>query len=131
MPPEDAYSQDVRARFANPVNASELKGAYAVTLTGEAGLTGEPFRVAFTAGIEQDRIREMCFRALGCPHIIAAADLLCSELQGQATGALTTVWANRLMQNLSIPEEKTGRIFLLEDAIKRIGEQYARVEETS
>jgi NifU-like protein involved in Fe-S cluster formation len=130
MPPENPYSEAVRCRFANPVHAGALKGAYAMTLTGDAALQGDPCRVSFFAGVADGRLAEMRFHALGCPHLIAAADWLCSELQGRPVSALANLGVNRLMDKLSIPEEKSGRIFLLEDALASIGAQFAAIQET-
>ncbi len=129
MRPDDPYSPEVRLRFANPVNALPLKGAYPVALSAAASMPGEICEIQFSAGIEHGRIAEIGFRALACPHVIAAADFLCSELRGLAVSAFATVWTNKLMAALSIPEEKTGRIFLLEDALTSLGEQYAAEHE--
>ena len=70
----------------------------------------------------------MAFRAYGCPHLIAAAEAACAELEGRDAVELLEFPASDLMQSLSVPVEKTGRILVLEDAIRSLGRVITETE---
>lgn len=79
--------------------------------------------IGFSAGI----IVEMRYRAWACPHLIAAAETLCAKRENGPLKALQYFDANELMQLLSIPVEKTGKLLLLEDAVNLLWEQHLGV----
>jgi hypothetical protein len=72
--------------------------------------------VLLIAEMEGVQMRRLRFRAFGCPHLIAAAEELCSRCEGGPPGALQDVPVAHLMELLQVPVEKTGRMLLLEDA---------------
>ena len=112
----DPYNDEVRERFENPVHAGEPGDGYDTVLAAEAGAEGQGARVVLAAGVAGGRIETARFRAWGCPHLVAAADLACEMLEGGAS----PVSANELMSRLSVPVEKTGRMLLVEDAAEEI-----------
>jgi len=61
------------------------------------------------------------FRARGCPHLIAACEAFCAAFEGREVDALLEFTAGDLMQRLPVPVEKTGRILVLEDAVRALG----------
>ena len=71
-------------------------------------------------GIEDGEIKECRFRVFGCPHLIAAAEWLCSHAEGETLIDLAKFRAKDCMQQLAVPVEKTGRLLLLEDAIRSL-----------
>ena len=93
------YSARVREYFAEPAHAGDARGGVAVLV--------------------------MRFRARACPHVIAAAEAACAGLEGRPVADLIEFSAHDLMDNLSIPVEKTGRILVLEDAIRALGRELA------
>ena len=119
----DPYNPIVRACFENPVHATDPTDAYAVSVSAVAAESERGCRVTLIAGIDDDRIAEMRFRAWGCPFLIAAAEMLCAELEGQKTDALGAVSANDLGARLSVPATRLGRLLLLEDAAARLLEK--------
>jgi NifU-like protein involved in Fe-S cluster formation len=60
----------------------------------------------------------MRFRAWGCPHLIAAAEMVCERFTGETVESLARFEPQRLMTMLAVPVEKSGRILLLEDALR-------------
>jgi hypothetical protein len=60
------------------------------------------------------------FRALGCPHLIAAAEHFCRHYTGQAVAALSAFDKEQTMADLGVPVSKSGRILLLEDAVQKL-----------
>ncbi len=111
-----AYSPGVLEHFAHPVHAGDLQARYPVEARGEATEAGGGCQILLTAGSDGNSFREVRYRVLGCPHIIAAAEELCRSAEGQPVSALKTFDRSDLMALLDVPVEKTGRILLLEDA---------------
>ena len=112
----DPYSSEVRALFRAPAHAGDLEAA----ATGEAG---DRVCHPVAARLEAGRIVAMRFRARGCPHLIAAAEAACAALEGKNAVELREFSADGIRDRLAVPAEKTGRILLLEDAIRALGRQ--------
>ncbi len=111
----DPYNAKVRDYFAAPPHAGELAGGIA------ARLDAQGLRVEFAARLEDGRIAALRFRARGCPHVIAAAEWVCDYYEGKPVEALEVFPIARIMEDLAVPTEKTGRILVLEDAIQSLG----------
>lgn len=120
----DPYNAEVRRCFENPVHAGDLDGRYAVALSAEGRDAAQGAWLVIAAGIDEGNIAAMRFRALACPHLLAAAELACRDLEGEAGGALLTYSALGLRDRLALPVEKTGRLLLLEDVLRRLGRQF-------
>jgi len=111
----DPYSEEVRRLFAEPGHAGVLQDAPSVRLDRD------DVRLELSALPDGDHVRELRFRAWGCPHLIAAAEAACGELEGRGVDELLEFSAAGLMQKLGVPVEKTGRILVLEDALRSLG----------
>jgi len=120
MAVREPYTDEVRARFANPVHAGDLEGEYPEVLTAATGEAERGVWIIFSAGVDDGTIEEFRFRAWGCPHLIAAAELTCAEHEQGPVAALGDISANGLMARLSVPRDKTGKFLLLEDAIQAL-----------
>ena len=105
----DPYSAVVRALFAEPLHAGRANGP-------SARVASQGVDVELSADIGDGRLNRLRFRAKGCPHLVAAAEALCADLEGQPVAALGSPFGNDIMRRLSVPVEKTGRILVLEDA---------------
>jgi NifU-like protein involved in Fe-S cluster formation len=114
----ESYSELVRRYFFNPVHADRLPNAYNDVVVSEAAESEMGVRVVLSAVVDGDTIRFLRYRIFGCPHLIAAAESFCDEVEGQAISALLELNVPDLMDKLTIPVEKTGSIFILEDAVK-------------
>lgn len=112
----EPYTELVRAHFAAPVHAGDLASRYACMATGSAAESAAGCRVTLTAGVEDGFLREMRFRAFGCPHLVAAAEEWCRCLEGSAVASARPPATADLMGRLGVPVAKTGRMLLLEDA---------------
>ena len=117
----DPYSERVRALFARPDHAGDLEKPSARVQIDDQGV-----RIALAAQCDGDIVQYLRFRAWGCPHLLAAAEAVCRSYEGQALPALQAFSATEIMQTLSVPREKLGRILILEDAVRSLG-QSARV----
>ena len=111
----DPYSVRVRELFESPAHAGRLEGALSVVLDAQG------VRVYLSAETGDGRIQVLRFQAWGCPHFIAAAEEFCAGFEGRPESDLLEFSAADLMQSLSVPVEKSGRILVLEVAVRSLG----------
>lgn len=113
----DPYSTLVREYFAHPAHGGQLAGG-TTALAAAQGV-----RIELTAKCQDGRIEALRFRAWACPHVIAAAEAFCQEYEGAPVKALEGFGAGAIMDKLAVPVEKTGRILVLEDAARALGQK--------
>ncbi len=116
---QDPYSNRVRAYFVNPVHAGYLQKPYSFIVSAAAD-DRQGNTIQLVAGIDGDSLQELRFRALGCPHLIAAAEYFCGLFEGRTTTSLQEFDPSETVRALQIPLNKTGRILLLEDAVQSL-----------
>ena len=114
----DPYSAKVRELFAAPAHTGDLTGGKTVSVTDQ------DVRLRLSAAVTDGTISAMRFSIWGCPHVIAAAEAICSDLEGHPPGDLESYTAAHVMQNLAVPVEKTGRILVIEDAVRSLGQRF-------
>lgn len=117
----DPYNERVRTLFAIPAHAGTLAEALQVAVE-EQGV-----RIELSVLLRAGRIAQMRFRALGCPHVIAAAEWVCEHYEGRPGADLDDFTSAELMQTLAVPVVKSGRILVLEDAIRALGAAIRKV----
>jgi NifU-like protein involved in Fe-S cluster formation len=124
------YSSLVIEHFEHPRNVGHWS-AEAVTSQGEvvqgsAGDVAQGVRFALSARVAEGVIQAARFEAYGCPHCIASASWLTEQLPG-LTLAMLAQWRWReAARILGVPVEKFGRLLILEDAVRRLAEDWAR-----
>ena len=116
----DPYSARVRALFAHPRHAGEVDGGRKVALEAQ------DVRLELSGLAAGGRVKALRFRAWGCPHVIAAAEAACARLEKAAVAELLEFSAVDLMTELPVPVEKTGRILVIEDAVRSLGQALRR-----
>jgi NifU-like protein involved in Fe-S cluster formation len=116
----DPYSERVRELFAHPDHAGDLENPAARAQVLEQGV-----RIGLAADIDGGVIVRLRFRAWGCPHLLAAAEAFCRTFEGGPAAALADFGAAEIMQTLPVPKEKLGRILVLEDAVRLLGQSAA------
>lgn len=106
--------------FENPVHAGDLDEQYSVRARAlvEESMAGA--RVEMVVGLLDGKLKECRYRVFGCPHLLAACEWLCSYYEGKTLLELQQFRAADCMVVLQVPIEKTGRILLLEDAIRSL-----------
>ena len=114
----DPYSAKVRQLFAGPAHAGELEGGVTVSVIDQE------VRLRLSATSASGDVSAMRFKVWGCPHVIAAAEAVCGALEGRPTGDLESYTVADVMQNLPVPVEKTGRILVIEDAVRSLGQRF-------
>lgn len=120
----DPYSAAVRRYFANPAHAGVVTAAgrqvHARVAEGGAGA-----RILLTAVTDKDTLTQLRFQVFGCPHLVAACEAVCERFEGKPVEELAAFSTAELAGRLDVPTAKTGRLLLLEDAIKRLNEAAA------
>lgn len=111
----DPYSRQVRALFRAPAHAGRTDDGF------EARVDDQGVRISLTMQAKNGRVQTARFEAWGCPHLLAACEAFCADAEGRAVDDLLDYGAAALMQRLAIPVEKTGRILVLEDAVRSLG----------
>jgi len=111
----DIYSDRVRELFA----AADFAGTIADGVSVQ--LEDQGVRVELSCRCDGERISDLKYRVWGCPHLIAAAEAFCTGYRGQQVAHFLDFSASGLMQTLAVPVEKTGRILVLEDAVRSLG----------
>lgn len=117
MTAADPYNPRVLGRFATPDHAGDLVRRYPLEAKGDATEAASGCRVVFAAGVDGGTFREVRFRVFGCPHLVAAAEEWCRQVQGRPVASPPArPDVAGLMALLDVPVEKTGRMLVLEDA---------------
>jgi len=111
----DPYSARTRELFAAPAHAGCPDGALSATIEDQG------VRIRLAAICAGDEITALGFEAWGCPHVIAAAEAFCASYEHRPVVELLDFSASDLMQSLSVPVEKAGRILVIEDAVRSLG----------
>lgn len=111
------YSSLVRELFERLPHAGDLAPGRGAVVHGEAIALDRGAWVRYEARIEDGRIADCAFRAWGCPHTLAAAALVASRMRGQDLGSGTALDVRRLAAELDAPQEKLGRLLVVEDAL--------------
>lgn len=108
----DPYSTRTRELFAHPAHAGLLERGPVVYADAQ------DVRLQLSAEAAGGVLEAMRFQAWGCPHVLAACEAVCSDFEGRASDDLGRFAVAELMQSLCIPVEKTGRILVIEDAMR-------------
>lgn len=123
------YNDTVRRYFGNPAHGGDLPAGSPPGLSAAVTEGGAGARLTLEAAIEGDRIRCLRYRVFGCPHLVAAAEMLAEHLEGGPVAALADVPVDDLIERLEVPVEKTGRILLLEDACLALAQKHRQALE--
>lgn len=122
------YSESVRALFQALAGAGDLAADGGQAASGEAAALDRLAWVRFAARIEGERFADCRFRAFGCPHTLAAAALVAGRLRGAPLAAASAIDAAGIARELDAPAEKMGRLLVVEDALRALLVDLARVQ---
>jgi cysteine desulfurase len=93
-------------------------GPGTVLARGEAGSIEGGTWVVMTACILGERVQRLEAQVYGCPHTMAACDHVVQELTGGTAARLGALDPLALAAGLEIPVEKTGRLLIIQDALR-------------
>lgn len=111
----EPYNARVRELFAGTAHAGQLDDV-TVLANNDQGI-----RVELTALVDGEDLRQVRFRAWGCPHTIAACEAACAALEGGKVADLENFTVSEIMQSLAVPAEKSARILVIEDTVRQLG----------
>ena len=120
---DDPYGGMVRTLFGALDHAAACPGEP----SGAASVycDGQGVRLRLNAVVADGVLETLSFRARGCPHVLAACEWLCRRLEGRPVAALEEIRPADIMQTLSVPVAKAGRILVLEDAVRLLAKEIA------
>ena len=87
-------------------------------VVGEAGGPGREVWVRFRLEVHDESVRKASFKAYGCPHTLAVAAWLAGQLPGRQRAELLPGTPVDWARQLAVPQEKLGRLLILEDALR-------------
>jgi len=122
---EPEYSAIVVDHFEHPRNGGRFEAGEGV-IKGTAGSVAQGTMFSLSARIAANRIEAVRFEAYGCPHCIAAGSWLSERLVGLDREQLRGWRWRDADQVLQFPLEKRGRLLILEDAVRKLDEAWAR-----
>ena len=120
------YNDSVIERFNKPPHAGALTPGTGSVHYGRAEESPKGPRVLLSCRLDSDRLTQLRFSAWGCPHLIAAAELLCEQLELRTIAELDDYEVGNIRRVLAVPVEKTGRILTLEDALEALKASLSR-----
>jgi NifU-like protein involved in Fe-S cluster formation len=117
------YNARVRECFNAPHHAADGNAVGGHRYAARAAESDSGAHLSLSAVTDNCVLASLRFRVFGCPHLIAAAEVCCERFEGGPVNQLGDLDVPRLMETLGVPIEKTGRILLLEDAIRSLRSQ--------
>ena len=114
------YSGLVRRLFAAPAHAGSLAPGPGPTRAAEAIALDRGAWLQITARLQAGQVVEARFLAWGCPHFLAACELVTAGLEGRPLARAATVDPRALARQLEAPPEKLGRLLVIEDALREL-----------
>ncbi|MEM9208351.1 MAG: iron-sulfur cluster assembly scaffold protein [Pseudomonadota bacterium] len=114
------YTRQVRSYFRSPRHAGSLAEVDAPVIAVTVSEGGAGVRIRLEGTSDGACWQQLAWRVFGCPHTIAAAEAACRRFEGAPIGAPGEFAFVRLVEELGIPVEKTGRVLLLEDAFRAL-----------
>lgn len=114
------YNEHVRALFQDPRHAGDAAHGEGQRYEAQTSESAAGAQVLLTAIVIEGVLAALHFRVFGCPHLIAAAELTCERFEGKTVNKLQEFSVSGLMETLGVPVGKTGRILLLEDAVRAL-----------
>ncbi len=112
------YSDLVMQHFDTPCYAGDLAAGPGFAVSGMAGEARLGTEVHFFVRVLDDRLDAVAFRAVACPHTLAACSLAAESLHGAPVEDLARLSARDLAEVLALPAEKLGRLLVLEDTLR-------------
>jgi NifU-like protein involved in Fe-S cluster formation len=111
------YSPAVVRHFDAPNRARELPRDAPGLVSGAAEDRTLHVWIRFQLQVTDGIVRAVGFRAFGCPHTIAAANVVAGWLEGRSVAEARGVDVRGLCAPLAVPVEKLGKLLRIEDAV--------------
>ena len=112
-----AYSQKVIDHYENPRNV----GKFVIDDNVGTGMVGAPACgdvMKLQIRVEDDIIRDACFKTYGCGSAIASSSLVTEWIKGKTLDEASTIKNSDIAEELALPPVKIHCSILAEDAVK-------------
>jgi nitrogen fixation NifU-like protein len=112
-----AYSQKVIDHYENPRNV----GRFDIDENVGTGMVGAPACgdvMKLQIRVEDDIIRDACFKTYGCGSAIASSSLVTEWIKGKTLDEASTIKNSDIAEELALPPVKIHCSILAEDAVK-------------
>ncbi len=110
-------------RFEGPTAYGQWQEGDWPEVSGSAEDRSQLVWVRFDLQLDAGLISAVRFHVLGCPHTMAATSRVAESLVGQSVHALEEVNPQALQRVLAVPQEKLGRLLVVEDAVRECAAQ--------
>ncbi len=123
-----AYSQKVIDHYENPRNV----GKFDIDENIGTGMVGAPACgdvMKLQIRVEDDIIRDACFKTYGCGSAIASSSLVTEWIKGKTLDEASTIKNSDIAEELALPPVKIHCSILAEDAIKAAIKDYQQKSE--
>ena len=117
------YSQKVIDHYENPRNV----GKFDIDENVGTGMVGAPACgdvMKLQIRVEDDIIRDACFKTYGCGSAIASSSLVTEWIKGKTLDEASTIKNSDIAEELALPPVKIHCSILAEDAIKAAIKDY-------
>ena len=122
-----AYSQKVIDHYENPRNV----GKFDIDENVGTGMVGAPACgdvMKLQIRVEDDIIRDACFKTYGCGSAIASSSLVTEWIKGKTLDEASAIKNSDIAEELALPPVKIHCSILAEDAIKAAIVDYKKKE---
>ena len=122
-----AYSQKVIDHYENPRNV----GKFDIDENVGTGMVGAPACgdvMKLQIRVEDDIIRDACFKTYGCGSAIASSSLVTEWIKGKTSDQASTIKNSDIAEELALPPVKIHCSILAEDAVKAAIADYKKKE---
>ena len=122
-----AYSQKVIDHYENPRNV----GKFDIDENVGTGMVGAPACgdvMKLQIRVEDDIIRDACFKTYGCGSAIASSSLVTEWIKGKTLDQASTIKNSDIAEELALPPVKIHCSILAEDAVKAAIADYKKKE---
>ncbi len=123
------YQRFKTPRFACAAHVHTLGAPHSDTasfLHTHVGSVTEGAAIHLTIGIdEQQMVQHACFKAYGCPAVIASGDYICEWMQGKSIAELMTINAAQLSADLQLVPAKFHAAVMAVQALQQLADQLA------
>ena len=122
-----AYSEKVIDHYENPRNV----GKFDIDENVGTGMVGAPACgdvMKLQIRVEDDIIRDACFKTYGCGSAIASSSLVTEWIKGKTLDQASTIKNSDIAEELALPPVKIHCSILAEDAVKAAIADYKKKE---
>ena len=121
-----AYSDKLLDHYENPRNVGSMDKTKDNVGTGLVGAPACGDVMQLSIEVEDDIIKDACFKTFGCGSAIASSSLVTEWVKGRSLNEANEIKNTEIAQELALPPVKIHCSVLAEDAIKAAISDYRK-----